>query len=57
MSESAEAAPTGPSEVITLKVVDQAKEEMFFKVKKGTKISKVYRTSFHSRLIYYLLLL
>ena len=29
------------SEAITIKIVNQAREEMFFKVKKGTKLQKV----------------
>lgn len=33
---------TEATETITLKVVNQAKEEMFFKVKKSTKMSKIF---------------
>lgn len=35
------AAPAADSETITLRVKDQSQEEMFFKVKKSTKMSKI----------------
>lgn len=35
-------APAADAETITLRVKDQSAEEMFFKVKKSTKMSKVH---------------
>mmetsp|Transcript_14006 Transcript_14006/g.20497 ORF Transcript_14006/g.20497 Transcript_14006/m.20497 type:complete len:93 (+) Transcript_14006:167-445(+) len=44
MSEEAETKPEGANEPITIRVRDQTGEETFFKIKKTTKMSKVFET-------------
>ena len=39
-----EAKPEGGGETITIRVKDQTGEETFFKIKKTTKMSKVFET-------------
>eukprot|EP01034_Spumella_vulgaris_P039564 gene39564-48881_t len=42
MADEEASAPSGAEAPITLKVRDQTGEEMFFKVKKGTEMSKIF---------------
>jgi small ubiquitin-related modifier len=44
MSDAEENKPAEGSEPITIRVRDQTGEETFFKIKKSTKMSKVFET-------------